>query len=364
MCDVVSPRIIEMPSIRSRASLTNSCIWRLWDNILLFALFAGMQRMKSTALAQKSHKLAGDSVPKASDDFDDFEDQLEAATEEIQVTRQTEERQRFEAGIIPVGSPTRPVGPRPTIRLDAHNRRAWLLDPCPRTCGSVECRIYRDPGFGLNTKYVMFLEDGNQFCLSARKEKKKTTSHYAMYSEQDMKDASFAGKVKSNFVGTEFSIVDAGIKPGKKRVTGPLRQHLGCIIYETNILGTKGPRRVQVAIPHVTEDGSRAAFNAATDADDFVELYKLGSRQHMISLQNKEPQWNDELKAYVLNFNGRVSKPSVKNFQLIADDRDAIVMQFGKVGKNNFTLDFQYPLSGLQAFAIALSAFDHKLACE
>lgn len=43
---------------------------------------------------------------------------------------------------------------------------------------------------------------------------------------------------------------------------------------------------------------------------------------------------------------------------------DYIAMQFGKVGVDSYTMDFQYPMSALQAFGIALSAFDPKLACE
>ncbi len=42
-----------------------------------------------------------------------------------------------------------------------------------------------------------------------------------------------------------------------------------------------------------------------------------------MSFINKPPEWKEckhydtELQAYVLNFNGRVEKASVKNFQLI-----------------------------------------------
>lgn len=43
---------------------------------------------------------------------------------------------------------------------------------------------------------------------------------------------------------------------------------------------------------------------------------------------------------------------------------DYIVMQFGRVADDVFTLDYNYPLCALQAFAIALSSFDGKLACE
>jgi tubby-related protein 1 len=71
------------------------------------------------------------------------------------------------------------------------------------------------------------------------------------------------------------------------------------------------------------------------------------------------------VQAFVLNFNGRVDKASVKNFQLIDnEDENRIYLQFGRVGDQEFTLDFQWPFSPLQAFAVALSSFDNKLACE
>lgn len=43
---------------------------------------------------------------------------------------------------------------------------------------------------------------------------------------------------------------------------------------------------------------------------------------------------------------------------------DYIVMQFGRVAEDIFTLDYNYPMCALQAFAIGLSSFDSKLACE
>lgn len=43
---------------------------------------------------------------------------------------------------------------------------------------------------------------------------------------------------------------------------------------------------------------------------------------------------------------------------------DYIVLQFGRVASDVFTMDYRFPLCGLQAFAICLSSFDGKLACE
>jgi hypothetical protein len=77
---------------------------------------------------------------------------------------------------------------------------------------------------------------------------------------------------------------------------------------------------------------------------------------------------------------------SVKNFQLIAaptpaakgtgasaqprpaspssssSNHDTVVLQFGRVSKDTFTMDYRYPLSAFQAFAICLTNFDTKVA--
>ena len=44
--------------------------------------------------------------------------------------------------------------------------------------------------------------------------------------------------------------------------------------------------------------------------------------------------------------------------------QERTILQFGKVGGDAFTMDYAYPLTPLQAFAICLSSFDSKLACE
>ena len=66
---------------------------------------------------------------------------------------------------------------------------------------------------------------------------------------------------------------------------------------------------------------------------------------------------------------------SVKNFQLVATadlghpdnsvgDEETVLLQFGKVDSDIFTMDYRQPLSAFQAFAICLSSFGTKLACE
>ncbi|KAK9086978.1 hypothetical protein Syun_029372 [Stephania yunnanensis] len=40
------------------------------------------------------------------------------------------------------------------------------------------------------------------------------------------------------------------------------------------------------------------------------------------------------------------------------------ILDFGNVGKDLFTMDYRYRISAFQAFAICLSSFDTKIACE
>lgn len=41
---------------------------------------------------------------------------------------------------------------------------------------------------------------------------------------------------------------------------------------------------------------------------------------NLLELHNKTPVWNEETQSYVLNFHGRVTQASVKNFQIVHDD--------------------------------------------
>jgi tubby-related protein 1 len=91
-------------------------------------------------------------------------------------------------------------------------------------------------------------------------------------------------------------------------------------------------------------------------------------------LKNKAPRWHEQLQCWCLNFRGRVTVASVKNFQLVAAvdpshnisaaEQERVILQFGKIGKDIFTMDYRYPISAFQAFAVCLSSFDTKPACE
>ena len=111
--------------------------------------------------------------------------------------------------------------------------------------------------------------------------------------------------------------------------------------------------------------GSPGGSSSGSKATCLERLLTGVGMDQLFVMRNKAPRWNEALGAYCLNFNGRVTEASVKNFQLAWEhDDDSVVLQFGKVGERVFTCDFSWPLTPLHAFAVCLSSFDHKLGCE
>ncbi|XP_055922844.1 protein king tubby [Eupeodes corollae] len=246
----------------------------------------------------------------------------------------------------------------------------FVMQPAPQGV-LFKCRITRDrKGMdrGLFPIYYLHLERdyGKKiFLLGGRKRKKSKTSNYII--SCDPTDLSrqadgFCGKLRSNVFGTSFSVFDRGNKDDPESP----RLDLAAIIYDTNILGFKGPRNMTVLLPGMTEEDLRVKISSTDPRQQgLLDSWKSKNMDNIVELHNKTPVWNDETQSYVLNFHGRVTQASVKNFQLVHDsDPDYIVMQFGRTSEDVFTMDYRYPLCALQAFAIALSSFDGKIACE
>ncbi|XP_014211117.1 protein king tubby [Copidosoma floridanum] len=258
------------------------------------------------------------------------------------------------------------------------NIEQFVLQPANKKM-HYKCRITRDrKGMdrGFYPTYFLHLERdyGKKiFLLAGRKRKRSKTSNYLI--STDPTDLSrdgdaYVGKLRSNLLGTQFTIYDNGFsqlkddKREESRRAHP-RQELAAVIYDTNLLGFKGPRKMTVIIPGMTGDQKRVQVCPRDESETLLECYKLKSMDNLIELHNKTPVWNDDTQSYVLNFHGRVTQASVKNFQVVHEtDLDYIIMQFGRVADDVFTMDYRFPLCALQAFAIALSSFDSKLACE
>jgi tubby-related protein 1 len=263
--------------------------------------------------------------------------------------------------------------------MDFSNMRTFVTTPPPRRY-VVQCRIARSKGALQHATYELSMMDG-RFLMAARKKPSKTSNYLiSMDSDNFEKGDKYLGKVRANFLGTEFAIYDSGAKPkagnaddDAPAAAGALggdarertRTELGFVLYEQNIFGGRGPRKMTVGLPTPRRDGSPSVFRPQGEEPVMAARYKAGNADGMLILRNKPPKWNDAIGAFVLNFNGRVTMASVKNFQLVEnEDSEDVYLQFGRVGKDEFNMDFTAPLTALQAFAICISSFDFKLGCE
>ncbi|KAG0488012.1 hypothetical protein HPP92_006564 [Vanilla planifolia] len=321
-----------------------------------------------------------------------------------------------------------------------------LKQPGPRD-GTIQCFIKRDKSKMTYHLYLclstsVIVETG-KFLLSAKRSRRTTSTEYIISMDADNISRSshtYIGKLRSNFLGTKFIIYDTQPPYNAASICPPVRSsrrfyskkvspkvptgsyNISQVSYELNVLGTRGPRRMHCVmysipataletggsvpgqpdhiLPRTLEDSFRSMSSRSSSVMDrsmdfsstrFSDLSGaiLGDhrteaiKEQPLVLRNKAPRWHEQLQCWCLNFRGRVTVASVKNFQLIAanqpaaagaptpsqpqptqSDQDKIILQFGKVAKDMFTMDYRYPLSAFQAFAICLSSFDTKLACE
>ncbi|KAI8003496.1 Tubby-like F-box protein 5 [Camellia lanceoleosa] len=283
-----------------------------------------------------------------------------------------------------------------------------LKQPGPRD-SLIQCYIKRDR---VTSTYSLYLglspalsEDVSKLLLAAKKIRKATSTDFRISlatNDFSQSNHAYIGKLRSNFLGSKFSIYDSQ-RLCDHAIRSNGRSHrkrnynVATISYELNVLRTKGPRRMLCtmnSIPTSAVQGGGIAPTVATFGNFLNEqcsplsvskgknLVKFGSNslteplepvhdtRDPLILKNKAPRWHEQLQCWCLNFKGRVTVASVKNFQLVAAiepcqnvpaaEQEKVMLQFGKIGKDIFTMDYRYPLSAFQAFAICLSSFDTK----
>ncbi|CAN6836695.1 unnamed protein product [Brassica oleracea var. botrytis] len=294
-----------------------------------------------------------------------------------------------------------------------------LKQPGPRGSSLVQCYIIRNRTnqtyhlyLGLNQASASASNDDGKFLLAAKRFRRPTCTDYIIsLNSVDVSrgSSSYLGKLRSNFLGTKFTVYDAqptnpGAQLTRTRSTRLLslkqvsprvpsgNYPVSHISYELNVLGSRGPRRMQCVMDAIPASAVEPGGTAPTQTElvhsnlDMLPSFSFfrsksvrseslpqpAQKEGLLVLKNKAPRWHEQLQCWCLNFNGRVTVASVKNFQLVAapengpagPEHENVILQFGKVGKDVFTMDFQYPISAFQAFTICLSSFDTKIACE
>ncbi|XP_064948029.1 tubby-like F-box protein 6 isoform X2 [Musa acuminata AAA Group] len=231
-----------------------------------------------------------------------------------------------------------------------------LKQPGPRDF-PLQCFIRRNQStqtYHLYLGLTQALAADGKFLLAARKCRRPTCTEYLISLDAD--DKSRGG----------------GTYIGKLR--GPRRMHCVMDSIPASAIEPGGMAPTQTEFLHNSLDSfpSVPFFRSKSYRTGSLSGSVSGLKEEMLVLKNKAPRWHEQLQCWCLNFRGRVTVASVKNFQLVASEENGssnqeeekVILQFGKVGKDLFTMDYCYPISAFQAFAICLSSFDTKIACE
>ncbi|KAG2815826.1 hypothetical protein PC116_g11554 [Phytophthora cactorum] len=254
---------------------------------------------------------------------------------------------------------------------EANALRSFVMRSPAQGTAAIRCYVERDRQ-GLNRLHPVFrlyLESRKQFLLCAQKRVSSKTSNYLLTLEQNptnRRSNLIVGKLRGNWSGSEYTVYDDGMSPSKTALEANVRNVLGAVEFSYDDMG---PGRLAVQIPHVQSNGT-----ASTWKDKPTEAGSAGIEK-LLMLHNKRPHFDEKTGGHVLDFGGRVTMPSIKNFQLMCDTLgDVTVLQFGRVScqppagprrqcnchKSTFTMDVKFPLSPLQGFAICLATLDTK----
>jgi hypothetical protein len=84
---------------------------------------------------------------------------------------------------------------------------------------------------------------------------------------------------------------------------GEIRRELGAVIYAANVLGSRGPRKMQVAIPTVDADCNAAVWKPTGNGDDMLSRIKERTFHDLSVLINKPPRWNEQVRPLILEEN-------------------------------------------------------------
>ena len=254
-------------------------------------------------------------------------------------------------------------------------------------------------------------EQGEVFLLSARRRKGVASAGHSFLISRHPTDLehgpNHVAKLRANLIGSQWTLYDCGANPTKLEkgtATGSPRRELAHIRARHNLAGRHGHRRTRVTLPPLDKSATylqphglapasseeslsrgykkhkqRVAYRseeeavaASVDSNSTVSNFTQQTN-HAPEEATRELFFFDSIDAEIdpssgkhsLEFGGRALRNSVKNFQLESiQEPGTVAFMFAKYGKNEYILDYSYPMSPLQAFAMGLSSLSFKIANE
>jgi len=264
--------------------------------------------------------------------------------------------------------------------LSACIKKQFLIQPLPgRNFLTAESRqvamhgtVIRTKGKGITGKffptYVLMVGNTRRtsMLVAARKMtgKRARTPYYLLSTDHNNfnKDSdSYIGKLRSNWISTEYVCYGDGKNPKKDFAPEQNREEFVAVKFTKP---GNAPRRMEVANPLVFQNGRREVCRPRSKRDGLMtRIGESPMKSQCMHFVSKLPSWDSKRQTFTINFFGRVKHASSKNFQLIDADapNDAWpIVQFGRWDTNKFNLDATYPFSILQAFVTALTTFDAR----
>ena len=176
-----------------------------------------------------------------------------------------------------------------------------------------------------NYDYEQELISNNKIFLIGKITKIIKKIKVKIYMTSDNKIYKYLGKIESNILRNKFTFY---LGDNKKNYNKNI-----IINYEINFLGLSGLRNLNI----ITYNNNN-------------------------KFKNKKPIWSFQFKKFELDFNKRVRLRHYNNF-ILENEEKISVLQCGKIEKNIYALDFQFPFTPIQAFVIGISSVINKITC-
>ena len=133
--------------------------------------------------------------------------------------------------------------------------------------------------------------------------------------------------------------------------TQQVRREICAVQYDMNVMG-RVPNSMQVFVPQKSERVNSMEKTRKTKGSTYT-------------CRTRKPSWSDVTQSWTMDFRGRCKVASKKNFLIVSDDimkSEQVMLLFGKVKKDLFSLDFRAPFSVAAALGSVLPSFAKKLA--